>query len=151
LVTREIVAGIPLEDWLRLHLPGDCAAAFAVSRRLIANLAGLVARFHEAGFFHRDLYLCHLFVAAGEASALQPTLIDLERVGHGRWWLRRRWFVKDLAALLHSTDPRVGHGRRLRFLKSDLQARQQPETWRWWARRIVAKQRRMARHIPRFG
>jgi hypothetical protein len=148
LVTHEVTGALPLDQWLATHLPGpgDPAAHVPVAR-IVAAVAGLVARLHAAGFFHRDLYLCHLFL---RTPAEEPTLIDLQRVRHGRR-PRERWFVKDLAALASSTPPGVGAGRRLRFLRTYLERRGLAREWKAWARKVLAKARRIAAHVPKHG
>jgi heptose I phosphotransferase len=73
-------------------------------RRLAPALAGLVARLHLARRFHKDLYLCHLFLLADEARPISDrlVLIDLQRLArHG--WDAWRWRWKDLGQLLFST------------------------------------------------
>lgn len=108
-VVMGAVEGISLERWCARHersLPAAVAEA----------LADLVARFHALGIAHRDLYLAHVFGAALETSAPRLSIIDLQRVVRvGR---RRRWIVKDLAALNYSTPPTAARPReRLRWLK----------------------------------
>jgi hypothetical protein len=94
------------------------SAGEAAKSQDIEALARFVARFHRTGFVHRDLYLSHVFLAAGRGghSLEDYVLIDLQRVFRPR--LRRsRWRVKDLAALAWSTPPAVvGRLGRLRFL-----------------------------------
>jgi heptose I phosphotransferase len=81
------------------------ATAFARwKRKIVRELARVVARLHVNNLFHKDMYLCHAFVAAdgviGERHAV--TLIDLHRLArHG--CTRAYWVVKDLAQLLFST------------------------------------------------
>lgn len=65
-------------------------------RRKAEALGYAVARLHNAGFFHRDLYLSHV-VFQGEACRF----IDLQRLDDGPLFRRHRQ-VKDLAALLYS-------------------------------------------------
>lgn len=110
------VDGISLERWCAEHddpLPSPVLEA----------LADLVARFHALGIAHRDLYLSHVFADAPDADAPRLSLIDLQRIvriGHRR----RRWIVKDLAALNYSTPPAaVSPRNRLRWLKRYLQLR----------------------------
>lgn len=146
-------------------------------RELIDALARLVADFHRAGFVHRDLYLAHIFIdglprsaepgkrgqapreitlsMAGGRSASEPVpfcrpvvfrLIDLQRVFRPRW-RRRRWAVKDLAALSFSaSEERVSRRDRLRFLARYV--RQCPDFGpaRSLAGLIDRKVHRMARH-----
>jgi hypothetical protein len=69
--------------------------------RLMLPLADLVARLHNHGLHHRDLYLCHFFVNPDQPADIR--LIDAARVRPlPRWPLRRRWVVKDLAQLWYS-------------------------------------------------
>jgi Ser/Thr protein kinase RdoA (MazF antagonist) len=114
---------------------------------LIAAVASLARRFHDAGFHHQDFYLCHFFVreGAGEcADGLALSIIDLQRCGLHRG--RRRWLVKDLAQLHHS------------FREAGFT----PEDWqdfleryggldRALGRAVLAKSARIARHVPRYG
>ena len=81
------------------------------------ELARLVADFHRAGFVHRDLYLSHIFICnTGKPTDETFCLIDLQRVFRPKF-RRRRWMVKDLAALNFSTpEELVGRWERLRFL-----------------------------------
>ena len=80
-MTEEIAGGVPA-DSIKPPLPA---------------IGKLMRRFHDAGFIHKDSYLCHIFVA-GETLFF----IDLQRVlGPGKF--SQRWIVKDLAALAHST------------------------------------------------
>jgi hypothetical protein len=83
----------------------------AQSRRTMArDLGRMVARFHRAGFFHRDFYLCHLLMEEGRI-----VLIDLQRMQDGPLF-RRHGQVKDLAALLYSSaDTAISVTDRLRF------------------------------------
>ena len=84
-MTEEIAGGVPADS-----IAPPLAAIGKLSRQ-----------FHDAGFIHKDYYLCHIFVA-GEALHF----IDLQRVlGPGKF--SRRWIVKDLAALAHSAE-RIG-------------------------------------------
>lgn len=119
-------------------------------RRLAARLAEDVARLHRGGWFHRDLYLVHWILAEVEAGAPErPVLLDVGRARR-RGRPRRRWFVKDLAALLHSVPGSVGPRERRAFLLRYLRGRglalgEAPA----WARRVERKRARIAGHVPR--
>ncbi|HXG46109.1 MAG TPA: lipopolysaccharide kinase InaA family protein [Methylomirabilota bacterium] len=93
LMTEEIPGGQEGDKYLAALPP-------ARRRHLLEAVAGFVARFHAAGFVHRDLYLCHVFVTPAHPG-WSLHLIDLQRVARPRWF-RRRWIVKDLAALAYS-------------------------------------------------
>jgi heptose I phosphotransferase len=93
LMTAEVEGGVEGDHHLR-------AVAPAPRRELLRRIAELTRRFHARGFIHKDYYLCHVLVAPGEP---EPGLflIDLQRVVQP-CCLRRRWLVKDLAALAYS-------------------------------------------------
>jgi len=63
-------------------------------RAVTTALANYVARMHDAGYCHRDLYLDHVLI-----DGLDMHLIDVGRLLAFR---RRRWVIKDLSALLFS-------------------------------------------------
>ena len=145
LVMSEILHGPSLRARLAEPDAPDC----------LAELLEMVARLHAAGWYHRDLYLQHFVPAAGERG-LQLYLLDLGRCRRGHP-PRRRWFEKDLAALLHSCPPAVSARRRLRFLTAYLdrrglaRGRAGGRERRRWARAIELRRARMAAHRPRFG
>lgn len=149
LVTRE-VAGAPLDRLLSAGWPNPRDLSPLQARlAVIQDVAGLVRRFHANGFFHRDLYLGH-FIAAPDPRWGRPYLIDLARVGQG-FPPRRRWLIKDLAAMESSAPATVSRADRLRFLLIYLcKSRLDPVAKRW-ARAILRKSARIRRHVPKFG
>ncbi len=77
-------------------------------RTLVAEMARLSRMLHDRRVFHKDLYLCHFYVAREDTAVLpswrgRVSLIDLHRLTYHRWmwWL---WQVKDLAQLLYSSE-----------------------------------------------
>lgn len=149
------VSGVSLEKWVPAQLPPMSAEADLGGRRqLLDGLARFVARFHAAGFVHRDLYLCHIFfdaepaVESGGAEAEQRfCLIDLQRVFRPKW-RKRRWAVKDLAALDFSSPlDLIGPWERLRFLCRYVQHCPQFGSARVLARKIAAKRAIMTRRV----
>jgi hypothetical protein len=76
-------------------------AGFAFER-LLEPTARLVARLHQAGLHHRDLYLCHFFIRE-QADELDARLIDVARVRTVPRFFAQRWIVKDLAQFWYST------------------------------------------------
>jgi hypothetical protein len=141
------VAGESLERWVPAHLPPAVEETdLALRRRQLDSLARLLARFHRSGFVHRDLYLAHIFLETGGFR-----LIDLQRVFRPRW-RRRRWVVKDLAALAFSTPAdRVGRWARLRFLCRYTKECEDFGSARRLARSVDTKARRMARRNPELA
>lgn len=120
---------------------------FRLRRAIGRSAACLVRRLHAADLFHRDLYLCHLYLDPGGALSL----IDLHRV-EARLKPRTRWIVKDLAALWVSS-PRgaVTRTDALRFLRAYVGARPIGRDGKRLARRIERKAARMAAHVPRHA
>lgn len=118
---------------------------------LTVRLARFVAAFHQTGFCHRDLYLCHIFVDLDLAGRRPPhfTLIDLARTLQPCVW-RMRWIIKDLSQL-DSSARQIGATRadRLRFLRAYLGLQRGSPRVRWYARRIVRKSNWILRRIER--
>jgi hypothetical protein len=95
---------------------------------LARETAGLVRFLHDRHYFHKDLYLCHFYVAA-EDTAIVPAwrgrvhMIDFHRLGHHplTWpW----WQIKDLGQLLYSSHVQGVDARdRLRFWRYYLEPR----------------------------
>ncbi|UCG17174.1 MAG: hypothetical protein JSV19_03915 [Phycisphaerales bacterium] len=134
--------GESLERWVAGH-------PTRAPRRVLDALARFVARLHEQGFVHRDLYLSHVFIDQADPQAPAFRLIDLQRVFRPRW-RRTRWLVKDLAALNYSTPRSVASSTdRLRWLQVYLGVPKLRGRDRRFARRIMAKTHRIARHDRR--
>lgn len=140
-VMEEVEHRETLRDRLRSADPGR-------RRRWSAELLEVVVRLHELGWHHRDLYLQHFLVQTGEG-VRGLVLIDVGRARRDPF-ARRRWHVKDLAALRHSCPASVGAREQLRFLSRylDLRGIQDRGERSAWARAIAAKAARMARHVP---
>jgi hypothetical protein len=120
-------------------------------RRLLADTADLVARFHGRGYIHRDLYLSHIFYDPSAADAGVPglCLIDLQRVLRPRW-RKRRWIVKDLASLDYSTPRTIASTTdRVRWLKRYLGVSKLTAAGRSLIRSVGRKTRRIERHDRR--
>jgi len=122
-------------------------ASQAEQREVSRRLLDLVARFHGAGFIHRDLYLQHVLVRSSDGELV---LIDVGRARRSVRW-RSRWYVKDLASLLHSTPTCVSEREKLRFLAAWLDVRRikSRNARRRWARTIQRKALRIAVHVPK--
>ncbi|MBK7878184.1 MAG: hypothetical protein IPJ77_21215 [Planctomycetes bacterium] len=140
---------VPHDETLRERL--GCAEP-AERARWGARLAELVATLHARGWYHRDLYLQHLVLRRGAAEEQALVLLDVGRARRERA-PRERWFVKDVAALLHSTPRAVTARERLRFVARYLDLRDVSErrARRRFLARVIAKERRMAAHAPRAG
>jgi heptose I phosphotransferase len=116
LLVREVEDSVDLRTYLRDET--DPARRIGVARALGAQLA----RLHDAGFEHPDLYAKHVLVQAGAATF---RLLDWQRARRCRalgWRARGR----SLAALDATLDPRLAAGcERRAFLRAYLAAAQQ--------------------------
>ena len=139
-----------LTGWLPLHeaIPARKAALdprhFAAWKRaLAAELAAIAATLHRARAFHKDFYLCHVFL---DPAGRRLALIDLHRLGEHRL-TAFRWRWKDLGQLLFSTCgvDGIDDRDRLRFWKA-YRAATGLRGARWQARRIRAKAARYLAH-----
>jgi hypothetical protein len=142
LLTAEL-HGESLEKWL----PRRAASLSQdMKRTLSKSLAALVAKLHNAGLVHRDLYLSHIYISAKGANDIELSLLDLQRVVRTRW-RRWRWIVKDLAALNYSTPfSAATNADRVRWLKLYLTERGASANRRALIRAVVRKTGRIARH-----
>ena len=147
LLTAEL-HGESLEKWL----PRQAASLGRnMKRDLSQSLAALVAKLHNAGLVHRDLYISHIFIAAKGENDINLSLLDLQRVVRPRWrpW---RWFVKDLAALNYSIPfSAATNADRFRWLKLYLDQRNVSANQRALIRAVVRKTGRIARHSAKHG
>lgn len=139
-ITRE-VDGIPLDDFVRRNWG---RLDRNERNELIGTLAGLVSKLHAARFFHRDLYLCHVFLQDQGAMVL----LDLQRVGQGKR-VRSRWFVKDIAALNASSGSCVNRMDRLRFFKAYRGVERLGKKDVRFLGRVLRKTKKILRHVPR--
>jgi len=142
-----VMERIPHTDDLRQCLTREPREAANYFDAVLA----VTTKLHAAGWYHRDLYLDHFLVVSGGAAGTLA-LIDLGRARRGTS-PRKRWFIKDLAALWHSTPRGVPRTLALRFLAKWLNSRgisDRKTRHRTW-RAILAKERRMAAHVPRGG
>lgn len=143
--TKDLAPARPLDDLLR-------EGALAPAARLTAmiRLAIALARLHEAGAHHRDLYLNHVYADPALDDPL-VAIIDWDRSGRHRFPYGR-WVVKDLAALLSSIPPgSVTDREQVDFLVRYLgmRGRGVDASSRRLARRVARKAARMRAHVPR--
>jgi hypothetical protein len=147
LITAAIPDAIPLDDYLRqLYDAHGDEAVWQTKREIISRLAELARRLHGHGFHHKDFYLCHVFVNH-ETPVVGPlALIDLQRLGRARFF-RRRWIVKDLAALNYSATPDFTTATdRLRFVMAYLGITRLTPAARRLIRSVNRKTERIRRH-----
>ncbi len=117
LITEELHGYQSLEMYLKTQfIPPMSKEKVTTKRALVKEVAEIARTMHGAGFNHRDFYCCHIFIKIEKDGKRQLKVLDLQRVDHRRFF-RRRWIVKDLAAL-HFSAPSdvITRTDRLRFL-----------------------------------
>jgi heptose I phosphotransferase len=120
-------------------------------RQWIAQLGDFARKFHAAGFYHRDFYLCHFWFATANGEN-RLWLLDHHRTGRNavRWW-RRRWRIKDVAQLHYSASPLIfSRTDRLRFLRRYFACAKLNQEQRRFVAAVRRKSRRIARHEPKY-
>jgi tRNA A-37 threonylcarbamoyl transferase component Bud32 len=156
LAVEELHDMLPVQEVVPLAAASLTPAEFRRWKRgLIAEMARLTRLLHDRCRFHKDLYLCHFYIARADAAVAEPAwrgrvfLIDLHRLGRHPWtWLW--WRMKDLAQLLYSTevggiDPRD----RLYFWQMYRGPGPRRRADRWLVRLVLFKWRRYRRHNAR--
>ncbi len=146
LMTQGII-GQSLEKFVPKHFARTPDRTELVKRRgWIRHLAGLIRRFHQAGFCHRDLYLSHIFICFKKDGGPVFYLIDLARA-FKTGWRKNRWIVKDLAALNYSAPGNtISSTDRMRFFKTYLEVKKIGLTEKSFLREINRKSARIALH-----
>jgi heptose I phosphotransferase len=123
-------------------------------RTLVAEMARLTRMLHDRRCFHKDLYLCHFYIARAD-TAIVPDwrgriyLIDLHRLAWHPWtW--RLWQVKDLAQLLYSSEVAgVTPRDHLNFWSAYRGTGPRRRRDRWLRQLVLFKWRRYRRHNAR--
>ena len=111
LVTEFVESAVTLEAFLKSE------RAVGIRRGIIQDMALLVRKMHDAGFYHRDLHLGNLLLRQ-EGSQREYFLLDLQRIEVDPFrGLAKRW--RDLSMLAGGCDY-ASRSDRLRFLKSYL-------------------------------
>ncbi len=123
LAVEELAGQLALHEAIPLAFARLSPPAFHHWKRgLIAEMARLTRLLHRRRLFHRDLYLCHFYIAESDTQvspnewAGRVTVIDFHRLARSRW----RWpwaTAKDLGQLLYSTFdvPGITDADRARF------------------------------------
>lgn len=141
LAVEDLQGMLPLHEAIPQAMEQLAPVEFAAWKRgLVAELARLTIELHRRSMFHKDLYLCHFYIAATDCQT--PSLnfrnrifmIDFHRLGRHRF--TGLWYqVKDLAQLLFSTEGVAGltHRDRIRFFRmyrdGDWHGTTRPRSW----------------------
>ena len=147
-ITEKIPDADSLEQRLPEYFYGSCPLENVDrKRRFIAKLADFARRFHETGLRHRDFYLCHIFMSAGE----EFYLIDLQRTFKPVVF-DKRFRIKDIAQLYYSAPGDViSRADRLRFYRRYTGRKKLTRSDRFFLGRLKARAWRMAEHDIKHG
>lgn len=153
-VLFEQTPGEPFDRiWPRLEASGAAATRGAARVDVAIRLGRLICAFHQTGYCHRDLYLCHIFAEIDADRSTPPrfAIIDLARAL--RPTVRRgRWVLKDLSQLdAAARQISATRSDRVRFLLAYLGLEPGAARTRWYARRIVRRSNRILRRIARHA
>ncbi len=147
-----ITERIPNAESLERKLP-DCfkgpgtVEKLRLRRSFIAQLAAFIMKFHDTDYYHRDLYLSHVFY--NERGIFY--LIDLSRAFRPVI-MRQRFRVKDIAQLYYSAPAKYfSRTDRLRFYMHYTGRNELTGKDKVFIRRVIRKARRMARHDIKHG
>jgi hypothetical protein len=148
IVTEKIPNAHSLEQKLPDFFTGPGTGENLRQRRdFVAQLAGFIRKFHQTGYRHRDLYLCHVF----QDDSGRLHLIDLARTFRPVL-LAERFRRKDIAQLHYSARPRhFSKTDRLRFYLAYTRRAKLTARDKAFIRRIVGRAKRMARHDKKHG
>ncbi|MBL8823588.1 MAG: lipopolysaccharide kinase [Planctomycetia bacterium] len=151
LAIRELTGMLALHQAIPLASSIMPAATFSLWKQSVFEQCAAISRkLHQAGRYHKDLYLCHFYVTMPVANQSVPgplAIIDLHRMGHHPL-LGWRWQIKDLAQFLYSTWNVTGiaESDRSQFMHNYLQTDRLTEHEKSWWHLIQNKARRYARH-----
>jgi len=142
-IIEEIADGVSLERQLPVFFNGPATTEnLVLRRRFIEQLALFIRNFHDTGFRHRDLYLCHIF----RVSDGRFFLIDLARVFKPMLF-GERFRVKDLAQLNYSAPARYfSRADRMRFYLAYMRRSNLTPKNKSFIGKIIRKTGRIAHH-----
>lgn len=147
-ITKKIPNAESLEKKLPTCFNGPATVENLKLRKdFIVQLAYFVKKFHHAGFRHRDLYLCHIFLDADG----NFFLIDLARVFKPKL-LAKRFLIKDIAQLYYSAPGRYfTKADRMRFYFALTGKNKLNRKDKIFISKVKNKAKAMARHDIRHG
>ena len=131
---------------------GEDAASLSMDaqRKLTRNLAGMIGKLHNHGFFHRDLKGRNIFIHSRRHSDPLLYFLDLDGCRSERQSYAKN--IKSLGRLARASLnwPTVGATTRLRFLQTYLQDSKYGEIhWKKWWRDIEHQVNRKIRRKAR--
>lgn len=154
LAVEELAGMLSLQEAIPLAAVRQDAPSFRRWKRgLAVEMARLTRMLHDRRCFHKDLYLCHFFIAGDDTHGLPPSgwrgrvhLIDLHRLGHHPL-LAPVFKTKDLAQLLYASGMVGVDARdRLTFWRAYRGAGPHRSRWPWLRRFVLYRVQRYRHH-----
>jgi heptose I phosphotransferase len=152
LAVEELADMLPLHEAIPLAAERLDPSTFRHWKKtLVAEMARLARMLHDRRVFHKDLYLCHFYIAKDDTAKVpnwrgRVSLIDLHRLTYHRW-TACLWQVKDLAQLLYSSEVAgVDVRDRLAFWRDYREMGTSPRYDQFLRRWVVFKWRRYRNH-----
>ena len=152
LAIEELVDMLPLHQAIPLAAQQLDPVSFRTWKAgLVREMARLARMLHDRRRFHKDLYLCHFFIARADITCVptwtnRVTMIDFHRLTHHPI-TGALWVSKDLGQLLYSSEIEGIDARdRLRFWRAYMGPERR--TWRGKLLRRIAllRGRRYSEH-----
>jgi len=153
LAIEELVGMLPLHQAIPLaKMRLDPVDFCRWKQGLAAEMARLARLLHDRRTYHKDLYLCHFYIARDDTARLpaawreRVVVIDLHRLQRHRWtW--PIWLLKDLGGLLYSSHVDGVTARdRLRFWRAYWPSKGRAWRERLWAWCVALKGANYRRH-----
>jgi heptose I phosphotransferase len=157
LAVRELTGMLPLHQAIPAAARQLDDLTFCRWKRgLAAELARLAAELHRRRRFHKDLYLCHFYIAEADTARLpdwpgRVHMIDLHRLAHHPWtW--PFWLAKDLGQFWYSSEiPGLSGRDRVAFWRAYRRANPATPAGRWLRALIRTRVWKYRRHSKRGG
>jgi hypothetical protein len=141
-VLTEKIDGEPAHTFLRAWVHcGESRALLAAKRAGLRRAAGLIRRFHRAGFVHGDLVASNLLVAF-DGSAANFVFMDNDRTRRYPAWLPQPFWKRNLTQLNRMPLPGITLQDRMRFFKAYLEVGRIAATERGLAQWLEQRTRR---------
>ncbi len=147
-ITEKIADSESLEQKLPNYVTGSQSPENRAKKITFLNqLAKYIKRFHNAGFRHRDLYLCHIFYDSDNTFSL----IDLARVFKPTL-LAKKYLIKDLTQLYYSSKAsNFTKADKLRFYLAYMNQQSLTSKDKRTIAKIKIKAAKMAKHDIKHG
>jgi hypothetical protein len=147
LITEEAPGAVNLTTFASDVQAGRVPLSPAQRRRMLSRLAREIARLHETGFAHGQLYWRNILIRVDPNGEPEYFFLD-PRPGRGLRVAGRRptWWIDELAQVSASAEGFTSGSERFNFLQEYLHARRLDLRPRALMRRITLRARRWAAH-----